>query len=206
VDGCRYPLLTSGDLGRSREGARVSACRVGEPRDPTAVPLTPTVLEQKLVKPQQTEPPCKRRRPPRKKNGVAGKTQHAVSVDVAGHKETEPTTRSDPLVVPTPSVAEVLESSGETSATSSAVDKSGPPADPTPSVAEKPETLEEDAAVRLLKVETGVRNVQDGQEWEMPDWFQRRMAASAARHAQRGGVRLGMWGIPLKPRAQESTC
>ena len=31
VGGIRYPLLTSGDLGRPREEARVSTCRVVEP-------------------------------------------------------------------------------------------------------------------------------------------------------------------------------
>jgi len=78
--------------------------------------------------------------------------------------------------------------------------------EPTSSVAEKPETLEE-AAARLLRVETDERSEQGEQEWEMPDWFKRRMAASAARHAaRRGGMRLGMWGFPVEARAQSSTC
>ena len=102
-------------------------------------------------------------------------------------------------------VTEALESPGEATETLSEVDKSAPLAEPTPPVAEVPETFEE-AAVKLLKVETEGRSVQDGQEWEMPDWFQRRMAASAARHAQRGGMRFGMWGVPLQPRTQEVTC
>ena len=62
--------------------------------------------------------------------------------------------------------------------------------------------------MKLMRVETDERSEQGEQEWELPDWFQRRQMASAARHAQRrgSGMRFGMWGFPLETRAQESTC
>ena len=119
----------------------------------------------------------------------------------------EPATRSETPVEPTPSVTEALERPRETTETPSEVDKSVPPEEPTLSGAEVPETFEE-AAVKLLKVETEGRNEYAEQEWELPDWFKQRQLASAARHAERrrNGMRLGMWGFPLEARAQSSTC
>ena len=128
-----------------------------------------------------------------------------MSVSVTEPRGAEPAAKADPPTEPTPSVTETLENTEEMTETSCEVDKADSIAEPAPSVIEVQETLEE-ATVMLMRVETDERSEQGEQEWEMPDWFQRRMAASAARHAQRGGVRLGMWGFPLEARAQSSTC
>ena len=47
VGGCRYPLLSSADLGKTqlREGARVRACRLDKPRGSEVIPLMSIVLE-----------------------------------------------------------------------------------------------------------------------------------------------------------------
>ena len=225
--------VASRDIRRSREEVRVSTCRVVEPRASKIVPLMSMELEEKFVMPRWMEPPRKWSRTMSNKESC--EVQRAMSMNITESREAEPATRSDPPVEPTPSVTEALEntveitamsseggksepsadltpsvtealeSPEETTEVSSGVDEAGSIVEPAPSVTEVQETLEE-AAVMLMRVETDGRSEQGEQEWEMPDWFQRRMAASAARHAQRGGMRFGMWGIPLKPRAQQSTC
>ena len=202
VGGCRYPLLTSRGVGRPRKEARVGACRVFEP---LVMPLMSIEFEKKFVMPPWMEPPRRWRRPTTKNDEESCNATSTTPEVVTESRETEHVSKSDPPVEPTPSVTEALGSPREMTETSSGVDESDSIAESTPSVTEVQETLEE-AAVKLMRVATDERDQRVEQEWEMPDWFQRRMAASAARHAQRGGMRFGMWGIPLKPRAQESTC
>ena len=206
VGGCRYPLLTSGDLGRPREEALVQTCKVVEPRALKVRPSTPREMEKKLPKPQGMEPPSKRGCTTKTSDEESCRTRSTMSVNVARPGDAEPVTKSDPPAEPTPSVTGALGILGEAAAVPREEDKTDPPAEPTLPVAGVPETVEE-AAVKLMRVETDERLGQGEQEWELPDWFQRRQMASMARHAQRrNGMRFGMWGFPLGPRAQESTC
>ena len=205
MGGCRYPLLTSRDLGRPREEVRVSTCRVVERRAPAGAPSMSGVRE-KIEMPRRIRPPRSWARSKKTGGEESNRDVHATSENFTEQRGAEPVTKSDPLVEPTPLVAEALESPREAAVAPSDVDRTDPAGELTSSIAEVSEALEEVAA-KLMRVEVEERVEPVEEEWELPDWFKQRQMASMARHAQRrGGMRFGMWGFPLEAWTPSSAC